>query len=386
MTPAIAFLLLLIAFIAWVALPFVPAILELVRPRDASPLSGVGADSGELTWFADGFRRYANAAGLEAELTHRYGAPLDIGMLSPTRIEPLTIFQLRDRTNVRVLRSANAARDLLTLPGVPRAGDRLPDDLRDIIVIDVASQLPEQLAVDRELYARSDFIGGAGMRVRALLASRSADLAVGTTVVRWIHADGPLLVGRGSALFGRATSSTEMRIARDVRFERIMAPRIIIGDEDDEFVPPPTADLLHGEPWARPMTDRITRMSPDTLRVRGDLIVPSGAIVSGNLVVLGALVLERGSQLHGAAKAQRGIQLVGENIVTGSLTAREDMHIGERSRVAGPVIGERVVHVHANAFIGTPHSPTTITAPVIVLTRGATVYGVVAARESGVTE
>jgi predicted acyltransferase (DUF342 family) len=386
MSPAFAFVLLLTAFIAWTLLPFLPAILELVRPRDASPLVGVGADSGELTWFADGFRRYANAVGLVSELDHRYGEPLGPGMLTSGRFEPLTVFELRDRTTVRVLRSVNAARELATIPGKPRIGDRPPDDLLDIIVIDVDTQLPDKLAVDRELYARSDFIGGAGMRVRAMLAARNADLAIDSVVVRWIHADGRLLVGRGSALFGRATSSTEMRLAPNVRFERVMAPRIIVGDEDDEFVPPPTADLLHGEPWARPMTDRITQMCADTLRVRGDLVVPSGAIVSGNLVVLGALVLERGAQLHGSAKAHKGIQLVGENIVTKSLTAREDLHVGERSRVAGPLIGERTVYVHANVFVGTPHARTTVTAPTIVLSRGVTVFGAVAARENGITE
>ena len=386
MSTVVAFLLLLFAFLAWVALPFLPALLELVRPRDASPLYGVGNDAGELTWFADGFRAYAASVGLSSELDTRYGPPLERGTSAPISLEPLTVFQLRDSTNVRVLRSVNAARELANIPGLPRSGDRPPDDLRDIIVIDVDAQLPDKLAVDRELYARSDFVGGVGMRVRALLASRRADLAVGTIIVRWVHADGQLCVGRGSTLFGRATSRTEMRLARDVRFERIMAPRIIVGSEDDEFVPPPVAELLHGEPWARPMTDRITQMSADTLRVRGDLIVPSGTIVSGNLIVLGSLVLERGSQMHGSAKARAGIQLVGENIVTGSLTAREDLHIGERSRVAGPVIGERVVHVHANAFIGTPNGQTTVTAPQIVLTRGSTIFGAVSAREWGKTE
>jgi hypothetical protein len=304
---------------------------------------------------------------------------------SAARPQPRMAFQLRDKTNVRVLRSGRLTRDLGDVPGRPRVGDRAPDDTSDIIVIDAPTQLPEQLAVDSEVFARADFIGGAEMRVRALLALRSADLAIGTVVVRWVHADGALLVGRNSSLFGRATSNTEMRLGPGVRFERIKAPRIIVGAEDDEFVPPPTLSVLHGEPWARPMTDRITRMCADTLRVHGDLTIPPGVVVSSNLVVIGMLTLEQGSQLRGSAKATRGIRLAGTNIVTGSLTSVRDIEIGERSHVAGPVIGEELVHVQEHAIVGTLHIPTTITAARVVLARGVAVYGAVATTEGGST-
>lgn len=396
MSPIVVFMLLFLAFLAWVALPFLPAVFELVRPRDASPLTGVGSDAGDLTWFADGFRRYASSSGLLAELESRYGSsPAGVtagidddtdGKAELVRAEPRTTFQLRDKTNVRVMRSGRLTRDFVAVPGRPRVGDREPDDMRDIIVIDVPTQLPEQLTVDCEVFARAAFIGGANMRMRALLAARTADLAIGTVIVRWVHADGALLVGRDSTLFGRATSNTEIRLGLGVRFERIKAPRIIVGAEDDEFVPPPTSDVLHGDPWARPVSDRITQMSPDTLRVHGDLTIPSGVVVSSNLVVMGTLVLEQGSQLQGSAKSRNGIQLKGRNIVTGSLTSVRDVYIGEQSRVAGPVICERLVHVHANAMVGTPQAQTTITAPNVVLTRGAAVYGAVAAREGGSTE
>src|SRR5690606_16767505 len=152
-----------------------------------------------------------------------------------------------------------------------------------------------------------------------------------------------------------------------------------------EFIPPPTSDTLHGEPWTPPPRVRATRMSTDTMRLHGDLVVPEASILDGNFVITGALVLERGAQVHGSVKADGGLQLVGENIVHGSLTSRRDTHIGERSRVAGPVIGERVVFVHAHAFIGTPHQPTTVTGQRVLLGRGATVYGAVVAREYGET-
>jgi hypothetical protein len=396
MPHVLVFLIVLLAFIAWVSLPFLPAVFELLRPRDATPLTGVGSDAGDLTFLADGFRRYASNSGLLAELDARYGVA-DAGTMMPfdhvtpdapdaARPQPRMTFQLRDKTNVRVLRSDRLTRDIVDVPGRPRVGDRAPDDSRDIIVIDAPTQLPEQLAVDSEVFARADFVGGAEMRVRALLAVRNADLAIGTVVVRWVHADGALLVGRNSSLFGRATSNTEMRLGPGVRFERIKAPRIIVGADDDEFVPPPTASVLHGEPWARPMTDRITRMSADTLRVHGDLTVPPHVVVSSNLVVVGTLTLEQGCQLRGSAKATKGIRLAGANIVTGSLTSMRDIHIGARSHVAGPVIGEALVHVHEHAMVGTPQIPTTITAPRVVLARGTAVYGAVAAREGGSTE
>lgn len=52
------FLLLLAATAAWVLLPLIPALRELLRPTDAEPLNAVGHDAGDLTVFADGFRDY----------------------------------------------------------------------------------------------------------------------------------------------------------------------------------------------------------------------------------------------------------------------------------------------------------------------------------------
>lgn len=385
MSPTVAFILLLLVFLAWVTLPFIPAIVELVRPRDAAPLSGVGNDSGDLTWFAEGFTRYAETSGLVRELDIRYGSALDEGTLAPAKFEPLTTFTLHDNTNVRVFRNASAARDLVSRPGVPRTGDNAPAGLEDVVVIDVASPLPDHLAVDSEVYARSAFLGGKGVRMRALLAAADATLAADTVVLRWVHARGILRAASGSALFGRATSDAEIRLAPGVQFERMHAPRIVTGSESDEFIPPQPADRVRGEPWARPMTDRITQMSPDTLRIQGDLVIPAGTVVPESLVIQGSLVLEQGARVLGSIKASRSIQLVGSNVVEGALTAREDIHIGEQSVVAGPIIGERALNMQSNSFAGTPNRPTTVTAPEITLASGVTIYGVTAARVSGHT-
>ena len=61
-SPGMAFALLLLALIAWMALPLLPAFMELLRPRDAAPLSAVGNDAGKLTYFADSFTKRRSPA------------------------------------------------------------------------------------------------------------------------------------------------------------------------------------------------------------------------------------------------------------------------------------------------------------------------------------
>jgi len=51
-SPEAAFALLLLALIGWMAIPLLPAVFELLRPRDAAPLNAVGNDAGRLTYRA----------------------------------------------------------------------------------------------------------------------------------------------------------------------------------------------------------------------------------------------------------------------------------------------------------------------------------------------
>lgn len=373
MHPAVAFALFLVGTLLWLGLPFIPAIMELVHPRDAAPLDAVGRDAGALTFFADGFRRYLGEMNLDTHLKVPVGAVVQF---------PEPLFRFRDATPVRLLRSEMQVALLAEAPSVPRTGDAEPQAFAELLVLDAPVTLPNDMAYEREVYARREVVGGARSYYRALLADRSATLGPQSVVLRWVHSDERLTVGAGSVLTGRATARDELRLGPGVRFQRMLAGRIVVGTDDTEFVAPVLAESIHTTPW---LPDNAVRMASDTLRIDGDVVLPAGAYASGHLVITGSVVIGRESRIDGSVKAHGSITLGEHCVVTGTLAAREAIAIGEGCRVSGPVIAEMEVTVGANSWIGQPTQPTTITAPRIVLAHGVTVFGAVQAREEGWT-
>lgn len=369
MNTGVAFALLIVGTIAWLALPFIPALAELLRPRDATPLEQVGRDAGALTHFADGFRRYLGEVGLT-----------DAFEETVRESDPLT--SLRDRTPVRVLRSELQAGSLTESPGTPRTGDSEPQALADLLVVDAPVTLPDDMAYEREVYARRDVVGGARSVYRALLADGSATLGAESIVLRWAHADDTLTVGDGSTLTGRATARDELRLGAGVRFQRMQAGRIVVGNDDRELTAPFVSEAAHTTPW---LPDNATRMASDTLRIEGDVVMPAGAYASGHLVITGSVVIGNDSRIDGSIKSHGSVALGSHCVVTGTLAARDSVHIGAECRVGGPVIAEREITIGGDTWLGQPTRPTTVTAPRVVLARGVTVYGAVQARDEGWT-
>lgn len=370
MPVALSFALLLLVTLAWLALPFIPALSELLRPRDATPLEQVGRDAGALTHFADGFRRYLG----DMALTDTFGE-------TTNGEQPLT--QLRDRTPVRVVRSDAAMYALLNAPGTPRTGDSEPQALADLLVVDAPLTLPADMAYEREVYARGDVTGGARSVYRALMADGSATIGADSVVMRWAHADAVLTVSDGTTLTGRATANDELRLGRGVRFQRMLAARIVVGLEERDFTAPFVAESSHTTPW---LPDNGTRMASDTLRIAGDVVMPAGAYASGHLVITGSLVIGEGSRIDGSIKTHGSMTVGTRCVVTGTLAARDAVHIGAECRIGGPVIAEREIVIARDSWLGQPTRPTTVTAPRIVLARGVTVFGAVQARDEGWTE
>jgi hypothetical protein len=95
-----------------------------------------------------------------------------------------------------------------------------------------------------EVYARHRFMGGPDAAYRALLAEQDAELGVRSHVVRWVHAEGDLVLGEGTELEGRASSSGTMWLGADVRFTRLRAVRVVAGrDERPAPAVPPVAGI-----------------------------------------------------------------------------------------------------------------------------------------------
>jgi predicted acyltransferase (DUF342 family) len=353
--PQVAFSALLIATVVWIAVPLIPAIRELLRPTDASPLTHVGQDAGDLAIFAEGFRRY-----LERELP-----PEAAG-----REGPAMTGQLRDGTPL--LRLTSQA-DLLQRVATPDG------TVGRLVMTTYPIALPGRETFLYEVYARERFIGGPDAVYRALLAERDAELGPRSRVLRWLHVEGDVVLGEGVDLEGRASSGGTIWLSPEVRFRRIRASRVVVGRED-----PPLPTAMTPAVRSSMRLPRTARQLRGFIRVAGDLMVPAGATFVGTLVVYGDLMISDGARVAGSVKAHGNCTLAPRAVVDGSVVTRGDVRLGESSRVGAPVIAEGIAVVSSGAIIGRPDSPSSLTAEHITLHTGAQVFGAMSARVAGI--
>ncbi len=345
MTPELAFVLLLGTLLLWLTLPLIPALVELWRPKDAAPLQSVGSDSGKLTYFATSFTQRAQYDGL-------------LGTMLPPRMSDGT-------TVVGISRLA------------PLFETRRPTDA--VVVLMDSVPLPDGVEFSGEVLARLSMPASRRNSFRAVLGQRDIGIGEGSTVLRWIHALGLLDVGNGCRLYGRATAGRSITLGTDVLFERLQAPVIRV------------TSLESYSPPARPTGSYelfkaagLEQFAEGYWRCDGDLRIPGDAMFIGSLVCRGSLVVEEGARVIGSIKTHGDLLVSRRAIVEGALTSRARIVVEEGSRISGPLIAEESITLDA-AVIGSSTSPATVTAPLVELFPGATVYGAIMASRKGST-
>lgn len=344
MPEAIAVLLLFLGTLGWAALPLIPGIIELVAPRDAAPLHAVGSDSGDLNFFAESFTKRALREGL-------------FGDTVPTR--------LSDGSRIRTHSAANP---------LPRQRT-----FTDFVVITDDTPITDGTEFASECLARTVLKAPPGVTFRSLLGERDLHLGEDTTVLRWVHSRGQLEAETGSRLIGRATAEGSMLLAPGVYFDRLEAAVIVVAKGAPTDIPeqPPSA-------YERIKLRDAQAMGPNYLRIEDDLIVPAGRLLNASVIATGNIIVEEGACITGSVKAHEDVVVRGGGVINGAATARGRVLVESRARITGPIISERAVLVQS-AVVGRPGSKITISAPVVRLKPGATVYGTIMASENGRT-
>lgn len=352
---ALAFVLLLLFAAAWIVLPLVPALLELFRPTDVEPLTMVGRDNSDIARFARNFRDY-----LQGQLGALEAAPDARGEQTG---------KLPD--NTPFMRLARLPNEISRTSMPPGATGRL-------LVLDQGTVLDGGEQFRLEIWSREDFIGGPSATYRAILGEQNVELAEGSVIVRWVHSVGPLVVGPKSTLYGRTSSEKEVHLASQVGFDRIGAPRIVVGTGAPRPQPPQSGDRKFQAPER-------SRTLGDHLRVEQDLTVPAGTVIDGNLVVAGRCWLGKGVRINGSLKVHRELTLDEGVVITGALVCRNRITVGDSAWIRGPIISEEHLEIGGGSTVGTPDQPTTVSARTITVAAGTIVCGQMMGEEGGKT-
>jgi cytoskeletal protein CcmA (bactofilin family) len=348
MNPALAAVLLVLLGGILFTLPMLPALIELRLKRDAQPLDVVQHYAGEIRHFSFGFRSY---------ITNLLG-PLRECVSSGTTVrgsmpdgDQYLLLGCADETHFVTAGEATA-----TCQSVVAAG------------LDVV--LPNGITFAKEVYAAGQFTGGEKSVFRALLGEKDIQLKPSSTVIRWAHAVGAFRAERDCDLYGRISSDREIQLECGCAFQRLNAPRIVLGRANAEVTSVSTETVPTMPPGGRRLVDE-------------DLEIPAGEIVSANIVTRGRLHIGAGARMLGSVKSHEHMTLEAGVKVEGSLISASSMRIGPDCRITGPVIAEREITIETGTRCGSVQAPTTVSAPTIEIEDGVTVFGTIWARTEG---
>jgi hypothetical protein len=354
MMPLLGVLGLVLVTMAWVALPLIPAIRELLRPTDIEPLSMVNRDNADIGRFARHFREWVTAA-------------------MPT-------------AGAKLLRVAASA-DLEPLRSLP------PSSRDQVVVLDGPAELEGGENFNQELWTKAEFAGGPGATYRAILGERSVSLGTRSLVLRWLHSVGTLTIGDRSHLYGRTSSERAMHLGRLVGFDRLGAPVIAVGSGTPAPMPAMPDGLTKlelGDPADSRLAShdflRRARRLGNHVRIDADTEVPGAFLIEGDLVVSGNLRLGPGTRVKGSVKCHGTLDVAQGVVIEGSLVSRGNLTVNSDAWVRGPIISESELHLASGVTVGSVSAPTTVSARTVVLAPGAAVCGHVVTEEGGQTE
>lgn len=348
MNPTLATVLLVLLAAILFTLPLLPALTELLVKSDAQPLNVIQQHAGEIRHFSYGFRNYI------ADLLEPLRECVALGIT--------TRGTLPNGGQYRLLGRADDMR-LVAIEGKAETCQSVVATGMDVV-------LPDGVTFAKEVYAMGEITGGEKSVFRALLGEKDIRLRRASTVIRWAHAVGAFRAERDCNLYGRISSDREIRLESGCAFQRLNAPRIVLGGSCAE------------EPNVGAETAP-TYLSGGRRLVDKNLEIPAGEIVSTSIVTRGRLHIGAGAHVLGSVKSHEHMALDAGVRVEGSLISASTMHIGPDCRITGPVIAEHGIEIETGTRCGSVRALTTVSAPMIEIADGVTVFGTIWARTEG---
>lgn len=354
-----ALTLLLLSCTALFLLPLAPAILEWLRPTDAAPLNVVREYGGHIGHFAASFQGFVDT---------QLRPFLDRAAMGRVQVKET----LPDGTRVMALPGGSALREVGQSAGIRETAH--------LILSAGDLSLAGEHIYSSEIYADGTLRSGSGLVLRAVLAKGDIYLGSEAYVLRWLHADGIVLAGENSRLYGRTSAGQRLVLGQGCHFARMYAPRIEFAPMSPQVLASPCQTLYYRAAFEMP--EKLHSSDKGRWLMRGSLTVAANTWHRGHLIASEELRVEAGAYVSGAVKGHH-VRLGSGSRVHGSVVAGAWVVMERDSQAMGPIVAEDMVEIGPGCVVGAPGYPTTITAPRIRIAPGALVHGSVWAREEG---
>lgn len=269
-------------FAASLALPALPAALELRSRRDASALLIDSDYASDARYLGKSFRR---------------------------KIAPL-LERATTGSQIAFLGRANEHALIVDAFDVPKAGDA------GYALLSRGDVRTAKAARLTDVYSGGSVHAGSGASLRTIVADGDIRLDERVNISRWIDAEGDIRIGRGSTIARSASAGGTCTLASLVEFRRLFGNPIVIGAQSEQRVPPRIAGAFERD-IISPRTVEIAagRTHGASIKAGGDVVLRAGACVSGSIVARGNVRIERSAIVFGHVFSEGRISIAQDAVV-----------------------------------------------------------------------
>lgn len=356
MTTELAPFFLMMVTLGLLAVPIAPALYELKKRKDASPLPTSRHD-GHIENFAEVFRG---------------------------RVDQVRCVLQKCRDDEQIERVQVDGTEALLVGCEDFTFDRSVIDGVAALICACSVMVPADCAVDADIYAEEMLGLGDRSVLRAALCTGNLSLGEKSKVLRWLHADGNIQLLKGSAAFGRLSAGQSIRLLPGAIFQHMHAPSIWTGESLDSAHFPMRCGCESAEdPHVASGLSSGTFAKRPRIRVKGDFVLPAGEALNANVIAAGKVHFERGTRFLGNLKSYGDVWIADDACTHGSIVCEGTIRIGSQCFADGPIMAEREIQIGRDSCIGRSEALTTISSRTVRIATGCEMHGSVWARLQG---
>lgn len=298
-----------IMFAVFFALPFFPAISEVIRKQDSNPLFISMDYNKDPRYFCKSFKKIIKIAVA--------------GLTGDHHIREVVLSKKED---IEITESLHV-----------KTGEQM--EMLLYVQGDMVSDA--NVLFNKEIYVSGNAHIGPGNILHVLAVEGNIIIADGTTFERWLDAEGDLKVGSQCHLGISASCGGRLDIADGCVFRRLYGMPVTTGTVQN-------VDDMKGlsvEPLLHPGSSFVRKT---------DKVVAEGSVLSGNIVFLKDVMIGRHSIVNGSVKCYGDITLEDNVKICGNIFADGKINIGRKAIISGHIFSQNSILISEHSVISKP--------------------------------
>jgi|GEM_PF-3551991 len=329
---------LVIVFLILIVLPFIPAVREILHPKDNKPLF-INQDYIRDPKFFD----------------NSFMEELKPYLVNPDQAKDRTI-KFKDQIPIEYHKD-------LTVPDSAKTDH--------LLIVSNNLKTGNKAVFTQPVYVQGGAEIGSNNQLDILKVNGNIKLGRDCSINKWMSSDGGINAGDGVNMGKRATCNNIMLMNKGCRFTNVYAMPIATYEAD--FNPTEDRKIAVELPDGKiennkQVTDfnwyisrKLISVPPysvvnNSMIVKSDLVIRQGTVVNGDIKVYGSVVIEKGVRIYGELVCEKDVEVGEDSFIRENLFSQSWIHLKKGVRIGLPgqhktAIGKKGIKLEKNVLV-----------------------------------